>query len=143
MLKEGKPTEGDIDWIVREISSNPDEKKKLFELLRVNDDDPGYNSGDSIDNAKDFTDGMTIPRHLQKNQTYEKLAALLGESPLNRRDLAVKTCCIQKGECNTRLAFQFSSLQFDFRENQASILFKNESKFSATSNTTELISNTP
>ena len=103
MLKEGEPTEGDIDWIFREISSNPDEKKKLFELLRVNDDDPGYNSGDSIDNAKDFTDGMTIPRHLLKNQTYGKLAALLGESPLNRRDLAVKTCCIQKGECNTRL----------------------------------------
>lgn len=125
MLKEGKPTEGDIDWIVREINSNPDEKKKLFELLRVNGDDPGYNSGDSIDNAKDFTDGVTIPRHLLKNQTYEELAALLGDPSLNRRDLAVQTCCIQKGECNTSLAFQFSSLQFDFRENQASILFKN------------------
>lgn len=67
LLKEGKLIEGDIDWIVREINSNFDEKKKLFELLRVNDDDLGYNSGYFIDNVKDFIDGMIIFRYLLKN----------------------------------------------------------------------------
>lgn len=67
LLKEGKSIEGDIDWIVREINSNFDEKKKLFELLRVNDDDLGYNSGDFIDNVKDFIDGMIIFSYLLKN----------------------------------------------------------------------------
>ena len=100
MLKEGRPTMQDIECLVRELSCNPVEKRKFYELQGISDYGTGDIDGVPINSASDVTDGMSIPRH---PVTYERLAAVLDHSSLNRHDLAIKYCTTQS-ESNIHLA---------------------------------------
>lgn len=98
LLKEGRPTVEDIEYLTRDISDNPDELRKFYELLGLSDGEPG----DLLEPGVDTTDGAPILRHLTqekcKNITFEGLAAVLDHSSFNRRDLVQKYCLIQKGK---------------------------------------------
>lgn len=82
----------DIECLARDISDNPEELRKLYELLGLSDDE----LRDMNDAGTDTIDGAPILRHLKQKEcmpdiTYESIAAVL----VNRRDLVVKYC---KGE---------------------------------------------
>ena len=89
MLKERRPSVKDIECLAREISDNPDDLKKFYELLRLSDDE----LKDLKEPGTDRVDGAPILSHrLTPNRcadiTYERIAASLP----NRRDLVVKYC---------------------------------------------------
>ena len=81
----------DIKCLAGAISDNPDEVRKLYELLGLSDDELDLNEA-----GTDTIDGAPILRHLTQKKcvpdiTYERIATVL----VNRRDLVVKYC---KGE---------------------------------------------
>ncbi|XP_078353415.1 uncharacterized protein LOC144638111 isoform X1 [Oculina patagonica] len=88
LLKEGRPSIEDMKCLARAISDNPEELRKLYQLLGLSDDE----LGDLNDAGKDTIDGAPILRHLKQecmpDITYERIAAVL----VNRRDLVVKYC---------------------------------------------------
>lgn len=100
LLKEGIPTVEDIECLARDISDNPDELRKFYELLGLSDGEPEDPHGLCLDT----TDGALILRHLEltqekcKNITYKGLAAVLDHTSFHRRDLVQKYCLIQKGK---------------------------------------------
>ena len=89
----------DIQCLVRELSCNPDEKRKFYKLLEISDYATRDVDGVPINSASDVTDGASILRHPMekelKDVTYQGLAAVLYHPSLNRRDLALKYCTTQ------------------------------------------------
>jgi len=100
LLKEGRPTVEDIECLARDISDNPDELSKFYELLGLSDGEPDDLHGPCLDT----TDGAPILRHLEltqekcKNITYQGLVAVLDHTSFHRRDLVQKHCLIQTGK---------------------------------------------
>lgn len=99
LLKEGRPTVKDIECLAKDLSDNPDELRKFYELLGLCNSEPEDLQGSCLDT----TDGALILRHLElnrekcKNITYKGLAAVLDHS-FRRRDLVQKCCLIEKGK---------------------------------------------
>ena len=102
-MKDGNATEEEIKSLARDISDNPNELRKFYELLGLSNVEPEDLHGP----CSDTTDGATILRHLKltqekcKNITYKGLAEVLDHTSFHRRDLVQKYCLIQKGKMLT------------------------------------------
>ena len=88
----------DIECLARDISDNPDELRKFYELLGLCDGEPEDLHGPCLDT----TDSALILRHPEftqekcKNVTFKGLAAVLDQTSFHRRDLVQKYCLIKK-----------------------------------------------
>ena len=94
----------DIKCLARDISDNPNELRKFYELLGLRSVEPEDLHGPCLDT----TDNAPILKHLEliteekcKNITYQGLAAVLDHTSFHRRDLVQKYCLVEKGKTLT------------------------------------------
>ena len=90
LFKRGNLTDEDIRNIIDDVSSDPEDKKTLLEILALDDEGTDSVDGASISNASRIS--------IKKDFTYVGLLAATENRPFTQRDVLFRHCLKNPGK---------------------------------------------